>query len=219
MKRNEPKPLNLEEIRNEWRNTERLHMKRVFHLVAKTKQPATINKSEIEEEKLYLVKQCIKSACEFYLRYKDKPGLLIKECPELIKKFVKEHDLMEVFFAKEDILEIKVVDGSIIAFLEDRTGLSFSKKEYNDWLFKLAFKSVLEDENGKANGEYVEIILKSDVKSAVHGLLEEIDEMIEWYEENRKEDYHIFTAKRDTALRIKTKIKKWFPDILEEGKN
>jgi len=66
------------------------------------------------------------------------------------------------------------------------------------------------------NGEYVEIILKSDVKSAVHGLLEEIDEMIEWYEENRKEDYHIFTAKRDTALRIKTKIKKWFPDVVED---
>ena len=52
-----------------------------------------------------------------------------------------------------------------------------------------------------------------DVKSAVQGLLQEIDELIEWYEKNRKEDYHIFTAKRDTAFRIKNKIKKWFPDV------
>ena len=54
------------------------------------------------------------------------------------------------------------------------------------------------------------------VKSAVQGLLEEIDELIEWYEKNRKEDYRIFTAKRDTAFRIKNKIKKWFPIKEEE---
>jgi len=54
------------------------------------------------------------------------------------------------------------------------------------------------------------------IKSTVQGLLGEIDELIEWYEKNRKEDYHIFTAKRDTAFRIKTKIKKWFPDVVKE---
>jgi superfamily II DNA or RNA helicase len=56
----------------------------------------------------------------------------------------------------------------------------------------------------------------SDVKSTVQGLLEEIDELIKWYEKCRNEDYHIFTAKRDTALRIKTKIKKWFAGVVEE---
>ena len=55
-----------------------------------------------------------------------------------------------------------------------------------------------------------------DVKSAVQGLLEEIDKLMKWYEEGRDKDYHIFTAKRDTAFRIKTKIKKWFP-VLEKG--
>jgi len=126
-----PKPLdlNLERLVEEW-------SKREYWI--------TRDEPDLEAMAEHVIKR-IKSACEFYLRYKDKPGLLIKECPELIKKFVKEHDLMEVFFAKEDILEIKVVDGSIIAFLKDRTGLSFSKKEYNDWLFKLAF-GLREDE-------------------------------------------------------------------------
>ncbi|RLB77420.1 MAG: hypothetical protein DRH24_16280 [Deltaproteobacteria bacterium] len=55
-----------------------------------------------------------------------------------------------------------------------------------------------------------------EVKSAVRGLLNDIDKLIKWYEECRDRDYHIFTAKRDTAFRIKTKIKKWFPDVVED---
>jgi len=124
MKRNEPKPLDLEEIRNEWRKTERLHIKRVFHLVAKTKQPATINKSEIEEEKLYLVKQCIKSACEFYLRYKDNPKEFLRDYPEhrhfIIDRFVKN---------------------------TSERGIKYDIKQYNEWLFKFAFKVGRNDTN------------------------------------------------------------------------
>lgn len=52
--------------------------------------------------------------------------------------------------------------------------------------------------------------VRQRTRLAVQGLLEEIDELVKWYEENRKRNYHIFTAKRDTAWRIKTKIKKWF---------
>jgi len=59
-------------------------------------------------------------------------------------------------------------------------------------------------------------ILEQVIQSAVKGLLAEIDELIKWYEECRDKDYHIFTAKRDTAFRIKTKIKKWFPDVVKE---
>jgi len=54
-----------------------------------------------------VLKQRIKSACEFYLRYKDKLELLEKEHPNLV-----EYD---------------------------------KNMKYNDWLFKLAFKDVLEE--------------------------------------------------------------------------
>ena len=53
--------------------------------------------------------------------------------------------------------------------------------------------------------------IEQRIKSAVKGLSDEIDELIEQYEEGRAKYYYIFTAKRDTASRIKTKIKKWFP--------
>jgi len=52
----------------------------------------------------------IKQACEFYLRYKNNSGLLIKEHPELRKELKK----------------------GIIKYYD-----------YNEWLFRLAFKEVL----------------------------------------------------------------------------
>jgi len=62
------------------------------------------------------IKQCIKSACVFYLRYMDNPELLFKEQKEYWKKY-KHH-------------------------------LKFGKTadNYEEWLFKLAFKDVLEGE-------------------------------------------------------------------------
>ena len=67
------------------------------------------------------LKQGLKSACEFYLQYKDKPELLSKEQPEIAKKF--------------DGIGLPHGD-TIYVFLT----------HYNDWLFKLVFKSVLEDD-------------------------------------------------------------------------
>ena len=60
------------------------------------------------------LKQRIKSACEFYLKYKDKPELLIKEHPEY----------------KSEI--------GTLRYLEFKEELNF-EEEYNTWLFKLAF--------------------------------------------------------------------------------
>jgi len=73
----------------------------------------------------------IKSACEFFLRYKDNPKLLIKEHPEY-KKYIKEawkwafkEPNKNIHYSKQDILDVY--------------------RSYNEWLFKLAFKSVLEE--------------------------------------------------------------------------
>ena len=58
------------------------------------------------------------------------------------------------------------------------------------------------------NGKFIEIILKSDIKSAVQGLLQEIEELTDWYP-----DY------QDTLMSVsdvKKLIKKWFADVVEE---
>ena len=70
----------------------------------------------LSERLVPFIKQRIKSACEFYLRYKDNLELFIKEHKEY-KDEIEEKD--NIFFLG---------------------GLS-----YNEWLFKLAFKDVLEE--------------------------------------------------------------------------
>jgi len=74
------------------------------------------------------LKQHIKQACEFFLRYKERPNDLILDFPEFTKevnnirlKYIDEHGNLQ---------------GSMIFhFLSD----------YNEWLFKLAFKGAIKD--------------------------------------------------------------------------
>ena len=76
-----------------------------------------------EKEAVKEIKQRIKKACEFYLRYKDNPKLLFKE-KKLKHLFIKEEKL-QPFMAQ---------------MIKNRY-----LKQYNEWLFKLAFKDVLEE--------------------------------------------------------------------------
>ena len=78
------------------------------------------------ERMMQKIKQLIKSACKFYLKYKDKPRLLIKEIPK-IKKL--EYDGIKI----EDM------------FLNNNWGTIVWNNLYNEWLFKLAFKDALEE--------------------------------------------------------------------------
>ena len=71
----------------------------------------------------------VKSAVEWFLKYKDRPELLVKEQP-IYKKEVdemwykaKEKRSYSTHSAKEDFL-----------------------KAYNEWLFKTAFEDVMKDE-------------------------------------------------------------------------
>jgi len=70
---------------------------------------------------LYQYKQRIKSKCEFYLRYKDNPELLIKEHLEYKKDVKRFYDSGRKTRHREIV------------------GM-WSLDEYNLWLFKLAFK-------------------------------------------------------------------------------
>jgi len=82
----------------------------------------------------------IKSACEFYLRYKDKPELLKKEFPTSLKVGKKE------FGAEDELNNFLRIIKEKITFLQGFE-IEIFKQKYNDWLFKLAFKDVLENEN------------------------------------------------------------------------
>ena len=62
----------------------------------------------------------IKSACEFYLRYKDRPDNLAEEQPQYKKEL-----------SKFDYLYC----GALLTDLE----------RYNEWLFRLAFKSIFKE--------------------------------------------------------------------------
>ena len=77
--------------------------------------------SEAQKVILKIVKQRIKSACEFYLRYKDRAKKFITDFPEYAENIVL---IVDVY-----------TDGKQMA-------------DYNDWLFKLAFKDVFEDDKG-----------------------------------------------------------------------
>jgi len=73
------------------------------------------------------IKQRLKSACEFYLRYFYNPWELWNERPEYRCKKLKEF--------MRDIVEN-----------EDTAIEDSAMMKYNDWLFHLVFKSVLEDD-------------------------------------------------------------------------
>ena len=102
-----PKPLDLEEM--------------------KWKQPVS-EKAKFQNWLIDEVKQRIKSACEFYLKYKDDPPLFWDEQKEYRK------------LLKKDL-------GHIIIRWETMKRFRDSRDKYNDWLFRLAFRSVLKEDN------------------------------------------------------------------------
>ena len=78
---------------------------------------------------LYLIqkiKQRIKSARKFYLRYKDDPKLLIKEHSKYRMSFTKTF--------------LKMIEWTPEKKLKNKAKWLDLLSEYNEWLFKLTFK-------------------------------------------------------------------------------
>ena len=100
----------------------------------------TIDEEDLEEatpEKIKLFEDCvgekpllickledIKSACEFYLRYKDDPFMLGKEQPKYLKELEK--------------FGYKIIDKETAEISS-----KYDPQKYNEWLFILAFRSVI----------------------------------------------------------------------------
>jgi len=124
MENMKPKPLDLEKladevIRVEYPTYEQTAIPQMKNAIIRKKQQIK-----------WILEHYLKSACEFYLRYKDKPKLLILERP----KYKEEVEKMITNLVTEE-------------FMEDYEVLS----KYNSWLFKLAFKDVLCDKNESQN--------------------------------------------------------------------
>ena len=79
------------------------------------------NTFRILEIAVNVFKQRLESACEFYLRYKDNPELLRKEWDEYF------YEKIVSYYGGIDVSEVTV-------------------EIFNDWLFRLAFKDVLGDD-------------------------------------------------------------------------
>jgi len=128
-------------------------------------------RSKARKKIITKLKQRLKSACEFYLRYKDKPELLVKECPKLlnispkISELIFDLDsLLIKYSVNTNFIGRKLVESLGIEANIDKLAKTINKKiselfklikeeihvdftdidKYNEWLFKLSFKDILE---------------------------------------------------------------------------
>lgn len=106
-----------------------LDLKSKVEIISRIGIGAEIVTDNIDKEHYLAVDiERIKSACDFYIRYKDYPELLINEQKELLTVTGK--------------LEEAKAFAELIQCLEGSNSLRQQLK-YNEWLFRLAFRGVL----------------------------------------------------------------------------
>jgi len=128
MDKHKPKPLNLGDI-PEWleEQIEKRSDLIKYEKIDASNPPLlkeTVFITRIRDVLINEIKQRIRAACEFYLKYKDKPALFSEEQFSISWRYDR-------------------LTGTYIVDLGNRY------TEYNYWLFKLAFKDVLEEEKIK----------------------------------------------------------------------
>jgi len=135
-----------DDLKNKWLAWLRNELEEQLQEVIKMK-PQPLSLKEIDKDKIIEeaikeilnnaidtfkqeIKQRIKSACEFYLEYKDDPNKLIKDFPYLKNQSIDG-------FPEDTVEEVAKIKGyDIDVYL----------MQYNEWLFKFAFKEILEDD-------------------------------------------------------------------------
>jgi len=103
-------------------------------------------------EKVRMWNNRIIKACEFFLRYKDNPELLIKEHPEFKEEVerIKNRYFGYLETLKKNYPEPVKIENDCITIITGliKEEISISRAyltDYNEWLFKLAFKGVLNE--------------------------------------------------------------------------
>jgi len=126
------KPLDLEDIEKKVLKELPMVVGDTYTKISEEKRIEQVIKGAIKLTKEE-IKQRIKSACDFYLRYKDNPDLFGAEHPEYFEEMLG------------------------YAILTNRSRFKPTKK-YNTWLFKLAFKDVIVAKGkDEATGEAVDV--------------------------------------------------------------
>ena len=83
----------------------------------------------------------VRSACEFFLRYKDNPELLVMKHPEF------REELKGLGLNVELLESISDSDSEMWFLTRTYTAFKhFDWHKYNEWLFRLAFKDVFDGE-------------------------------------------------------------------------
>jgi len=119
-----PKPLDLEDIEKKVLEELPIVVGDTYTKISEEKRIEQVIKGAIKLT-IKEIKQRIKKACEFWLRYRDNPILLWKEKPKF-RKLIKKESWCDV-------------DGPDLHSDEDM-------QDYNLWLFKLTFKGVFKEE-------------------------------------------------------------------------
>jgi len=98
------------------------------------------NTFRILEIAVNVFKQRLESACGFYLRYKNNPELLVKERPG---EHLCLRELCLFYIDKRCSLDYTLCRFPACVYFSHE---NIDKDEYNEWLFKLAFRDVLGDD-------------------------------------------------------------------------
>ena len=131
-----PEPLDLEELADEIIRVE-------YPTYEQTTIPQMKNSIIRKKQQIkFILEQRIKSACKFYLRYKDKLELFWLEQQDKLND--KEKTEFLTFDDKLRGLPEKM----------DRDGWDYCDEleiiqDYNEWLFKLAFKDVMKNDTNR----------------------------------------------------------------------
>jgi len=100
------------------------------------------------EELLEEIKQRIKAACEFYLRYLDNPELLIKEHIEF-KTAIEKLFNIEGKLRNDGTITRDIPEEFDYPKIPLSKSIYYDYKKYNKWLFKFTFKSVFKEEENE----------------------------------------------------------------------
>jgi len=140
-----------------------------------------------------------------------------------IKKWVKEDLSVKVYADIDRAIELTInklkqrIKSAVQGLLEDIDKIELTNKTLLDLQYEI--KQKIKKWFPEANGDDRVFDFK-DVKSAVQGLLDEINlsyGCVHHREEGGNDDCIICVAIGQTLNEVRRKIKKWFSDVLKEG--
>lgn len=99
------------------------------------------------EELIKEIKQRIKQACKFYLKYMDNPVMFIEDFPEYKEEVEKLYSFGDKIYVYR--IFVNNINFENVVDIEDIVKNEEEIRKYNEWLLKLVFDSPDMDKNKK----------------------------------------------------------------------